>query len=424
MNVLITGSGGRECAIAWKLKQSTKVDKIYIIPGNAGTALFGENLNVSASDFDNIKNVVIQNNIDMIIAGSEDMLVNGLHDYFLNDDLLKGVRFVGPCRNGAILEGSKDYAKEFMTRHSVPTAKYKSFTKENIEEGYLFLESLKPPYVLKADGLAAGKGVVICNDPDQAKKELGDMLYRGKFGKASDKVVVEEYLKGIELSVFVATDGNTYKILPEAKDYKRVGEGDKGLNTGGMGAISPVGFADKIFMKKVEDKIIIPTIEGLKKDGIKYQGFLFIGLMNVNGEPYVIEYNVRLGDPETEVVIPRIKSDIFELFDGIATGTLSEKEIEIDQRYATTVMLVSGGYPGNFEKGKVITGLDQVNDSILFHAGTRFEVGNYYNNGGRVIAITSMGSDMNEALKISYKNAELINFDNKYFRRDIGFDLR
>ncbi len=423
MNILILGSGGRECAFAWKFAQSPKTEKLFIAPGNAGTEKYGINLPINVNDFDAIKDIVLDNRINMVIVGPEDPLVNGLHDYFLADDSLKEVPVIGPQKFAAQLEGSKEFAKEFMFRHNIPTAKYQSFTKESIDQGFNFLDSLKPPYVLKADGLAAGKGVLIISDLEEAKRELEEMLTHEKFGTASAKVVIEEFLDGIEMSSFVLTDGNDYVLFPNAKDYKRIGEGDKGLNTGGMGAVSPVPFANSALLKKVEDRIIKPTIEGLKKDKIPYVGFIFIGLIMVKNEPMVIEYNVRMGDPETEVVFPRIKSDFVDLFKATANKKLSEFAIEIDERSACTVMLVSGGYPENYEKRKEISGLENVKESILFHAGTIRENDKVLSSGGRVIAVTSYGPNFKEALEQSYKNIELIKFDRMNFRKDIGFDL-
>ncbi|MES2139233.1 MAG: phosphoribosylamine--glycine ligase [Bacteroidota bacterium] len=425
MNILILGSGGREHAFAWKLSQSKKLNKLFIAPGNAGTASFGANVNISTTDFEAVKKLVLENNINMVLVGPEDPLVNGIHDFFLADVQLKNIPVIGPKKDGAQLEGSKDFSKRFMIRHQIPTARYETFTKDTLNEGLKFLETLQPPYVLKADGLAGGKGVVIPTTLENAKLELAEMLGNAKFGNASSKVVIEEFLKGIELSVFVLTDGNSYKILPSAKDYKRIGEGDTGLNTGGMGAISPVPFADEAFIKKVEDRVIIPTINGLKQEGIDYKGFIFIGLMNNNGEPYVIEYNVRMGDPETEVVIPRIKSDLLDLFEGVANGDLDKKNIELDTRFATTVMLVAGGYPEEYKKGDLIIGLDLVEDSIAFQAGTTLNSElQTVTNGGRVIAITSYGDTMEDALKKSFANAQRIEYKDKYYRRDIGNDLR
>lgn len=423
MNVLILGSGGREHAFAWKLAQSSKLNKLFIAPGNAGTAEVGTNVPIAVNDFESIKKFVLENNINMVVVGPEDPLVKGIHDFFLADVALKNIPVIGPQKDGAQLEGSKEFSKLFMEKYGVPTAKYKSFTQSNLSEGHAFLESLTPPYVLKADGLAAGKGVLILTDLTEAKKELSLMIENQKFGAASSTVVIEEFLKGIELSVFVLTDGNSYKILPSAKDYKRIGEGDKGLNTGGMGAISPVPFATDDFIKKVENQVVIPTINGLKKEGINYKGFIFIGLMNDNGNPSVVEYNVRMGDPETEVVIPRIKSDLLDLFEGVANQTLHEKSFEVDTRTATTVMLVSGGYPEDYEKGKIMTGFNQMENSIAFHAGTKQEGSTIVTSGGRVLAITSFGTDIKDALSKSFANAEKINYDKKYYRKDIGFDL-
>ncbi|MFH1320007.1 MAG: phosphoribosylamine--glycine ligase [Bacteroidota bacterium] len=423
MNVLILGSGGREHTLAWKIAQSPKLNNLFIAPGNAGTATVGTNVSLSVTDFDGIKQFVLANAIEMVVVGPETPLVNGFHDYFLANELLENIPVIGPQKEGAKLEGSKEFAKRFMQRHNIPTAAYQSFTKNSLNDGLDFLETLQSPYVLKADGLAAGKGVVILNDIDSAKKELTDMLAHAKFGEASSKVVIEEYLSGIELSVFILTDGISYKIFPSAKDYKRIGEGDTGLNTGGMGAISPVRFADDEFLDKVEKKIIVPTIEGLNKDGITYKGFLYFGLMNVSGNPYVIEYNVRMGDPEAQAVIPRIRSDLLELFQGVATGTLDNMQLETDHRTVAAIVLVSGGYPGNYEKGKVISPIENTGDSIVFHAGTKNKNGSIVTSGGRVIAVTSFGTDMESALGTSYNIAEKINFEGKSYRKDIGFDL-
>ena len=423
MNVLILGSGGREHAFAWKIAQSEKLKNLFIAPGNAGTAQVGTNVEIGVNDFKAIKKLVLENHVEMVVVGPEDPLVNGIHDYFLADKQLKNIPVIGPKKDGAELEGSKEFSKKFMLRHGIPTASYQSFTNANLEEGYAFLETLKPPYVLKADGLAAGKGVLILDDLEEAKIELRNMVADAKFGVASATVVIEEFLHGIELSVFVLTDGENYKILPSAKDYKRIGEGDTGLNTGGMGAISPVPFADEAFLNKVEYQIIKPTIMGLKADGIDYKGFIFIGLMNDNGNPSVVEYNVRMGDPETEVVIPRIKSDLLDLFEGVANRTLREKTFEVDKRTATTVMLVSGGYPEAYEKGKIMTGFDTIIDAIPFHAGTKQDGSTIVTSGGRVLAITSFGADIKEALSKSFANAEKINYDKKHYRKDIGFDL-
>ena len=422
MNILIIGSGGREHAIGWKIKQSNKVNQLFFAPGNAGTSQIGINLNTSVSDFQKIKALTLQNNIDLMLIGPEVPLVEGLHDFFANDSELKSVKVVGPKKEGAQLEGSKDFAKDFMMRHNIPTARYLTVTSGNLEEGLAFLETLKPPYVLKADGLAAGKGVLIIDSLEETTNSLKVML-DGQFGDASRKVVIEEFLSGIEVSVFVITDGKSYKILPEAKDYKRIGEGDTGLNTGGMGAISPVSFADAEFMGKVEKRIIQPTISGLQKDNIEYCGFVFFGLISVNKEPFVIEYNARMGDPETEAVMLRIKSDFVDLLEGAATGTLENKTIEIDERSAVAVMLVSGGYPGNYENGKVISGIESVTNSIVFHAGTKAENNNIVTAGGRVVAVSSYGADMKNALETSYENAKIIQFDKKYYRKDLGFDL-
>ncbi len=423
MNVLILGSGGREHTLAWKIAQSNLLTQLFIAPGNAGTMQFGTNVNVNPTNFEAVKLTVLQNNIKLVIVGPEDPLVKGIHDFFLNDDQLKSIAVIGPQKYAAQLEGSKEFAKEFMYRHNIPTAAYKSFTNHNLEEGYQFLETLSPPYVLKADGLAGGKGVLILNDLQEAKDELKEMLANQKFGAASSKVVIEEFLDGIELSCFVLTDGKSYINLPNAKDYKRIGEGDVGLNTGGMGAISPVPFANDVFMKKIEDIVIKPTVEGLQKDNIPYKGFIFFGIIKVGDEPKVIEYNCRMGDPETEVVIPRVKSDFLELLIATGNNELHTKTIEFKDESACTVMLVSGGYPENYEKGKVINGLDKVENSIPFHAGTTISNNNIVTNGGRVIAITSYGSDFKQALKQSYQTIEKISFENMNFRTDLGFDL-
>lgn len=422
MNILLLGSGGREHALAWKIKQSTRVKRLFVAPGNAGTGLIAKNVNISATDFAAIKDFSLKEKIDMVVVGPEDPLVKGIYDFFQNDDSLKHIPVIGPSKYGAQLEGSKDFGKQFMMRHDIPTARYKSFSADELDQGYAFLSELNPPYVLKADGLAAGKGVVILDDLDLAKNELKAM-FDGRFGDAGSRVVIEEFLSGIECSVFVMTDGDSYKILPVAKDYKRIGEGDTGANTGGMGAVSPVSFADADFMEKVEQRIIIPTVEGLKKDNIDYKGFIFIGLIAVDGEPMVIEYNARLGDPETEVVMLRIKSDFVDLLEGVAKQTLREKVIEIDTRYATTVMLVSGGYPGDYEKAKPIAGLESISGSIVFHAGTTFVNGAVVTSGGRVLAISSYGETKDEALSKSFKNATIVSFAGKNYRKDIGFDL-
>ncbi len=423
MTVLLLGSGGREHAFAWKMIQSPLCDKLFVAPGNAGTATIATNINISPTDFDLIKTFVIQEKIELVVVGPEDPLVKGIFDFFKNDAELKHIPVIGPSKLGAQLEGSKEFAKEFLIKHNIPTAAYDSFTAETTEKGCDFLETLCPPYVLKADGLAAGKGVLIIQDLAEAKKELRNMLVHQKFGAASSKVVIEEFLDGIELSCFVLTDGKSYKILPTAKDYKRIGEGDTGLNTGGMGAVSPVPYVDAVLMEKIETRIVKPTIEGFQKDGIEYKGFVFIGLINVKGEPIVIEYNVRMGDPETEVVIPRMKTDLVKLFLAVANKELEKFTLEIDERSVTTIMVVSGGYPEDFEKGKVISGLSTIEDSIVFHAGTKFDNGNVVTNGGRILAVTSYGNNFREAIKKSYQNIEKLHFDKMYFRKDIGNDL-
>ena len=423
MTILLLGSGGREHALAWKMLQSNKCSKLFVAPGNAGTSQIAKNVSLNILDFEAIKTFVLEEKVEMIVVGPEDPLVHGIYDFFKNDAHLKDIPVIGPSKIGAQLEGSKEFAKEFLIKHRIPTAAYDSFTKETVEKGCKFLETLQPPFVLKADGLAAGKGVLIIQDLEEAKTELRNMLVHSKFGAASEKVVIEEFLDGIELSCFVLTDGKNYKILPTAKDYKRIGEGDIGLNTGGMGAISPVPFADAILLEKIETRIVKPTIAGLQSDGIEYKGFVFIGLIVVKGEPIVIEYNVRMGDPETEVVIPRLKSDLVELFQAVGNQKLDEVFLEIDERSATTIMIVSGGYPEDYEKGFEILGIENISDSIVFHAGTKLENGKVLTNGGRVIAITSFGESFQEAIKKSYQNIDKLHFDKMYFRKDIGFDL-
>ncbi len=425
MNILILGSGGREHAFAWKVAQSSRVKNIFIAPGNAGTRNVGTNIPVDLDDFNNIKMIVVENEIDMVIVGPEAPLVQGICDFFMYDPVLRDIYVIGPSKEGSMLEGSKKFAKEFMAKYNIPTASYSSFDETNLDEGYSFIDNLKAPYVLKADGLAAGKGVLILNDPDEAKSELKSMIMDEKFGNASKNVVIEEFLAGIELSVFVLTDGKDYVVLPEAKDYKRIGEVDTGLNTGGMGSVSPVPFADTDFMQKVENQIIIPTINGLKSENVDYKGFIFFGLINVDNNPYVIEYNCRMGDPEAESVIPRISTDLVELFEATAKGELNGCELETDPRTAAAIMIVSGGYPEHYEKGKVITGLENVNNCIVFHAGTATDIENnsIKTSGGRVIAVTSFGSNMKDALENAYANVDMIDFDGKYVRRDIGFDL-
>ena len=423
MIILLLGSGGREHALAFKILQSSKCSKLFVAPGNAGTASIATNISIAVTDFNAIKSIVLKEKIEMVVVGPEDPLVLGIFDFFKNDSELMHIPVIGPSKAGAQLEGSKEFAKQFMVKHKIPTAAYESFTAATVEKGCEFLETLQSPYVLKADGLAAGKGVLILNDLEEAKIELRNMLVHAKFGNASAKVVIEEFLDGIELSCFVLTDGQHFKVLPTAKDYKRIGEGDTGLNTGGMGAVSPVPFADIVLLEKIKTRIVKPTVEGLQKDGIEYIGFVFIGLIIVKGEPIVIEYNVRMGDPETEVVVPRIKSDLVELFQAVADGKLNEVSLEIDERSATTVMIVSGGYPEEYEKGKEILGLDKVEGSLVFHAGTKLENGKVVTNGGRVLAVTSFGNDFQEAIKKSYQNIDKLHFDKMYFRKDIGFDL-
>ena len=423
MTILLLGSGGREHAFAWKMLQSPLCTQLFVAPGNAGTESIAKNVNLKITDFDAIKAFALSEKVEMVVVGPEDPLVKGIFDFFQNDTDLKHIPVIGPSKRGAQLEGSKEFAKEFLVKHNIPTAGYDSFTKETVDAGCAFLETLQPPYVLKADGLAAGKGVLIIQELAEAKEELRNMLVHSKFGEASSKVVIEEFLDGIELSCFVLTDGKNYKILPTAKDYKRIGEGDTGLNTGGMGAVSPVPFADAILLEKIENRIVKPTIDGLQKDGIQYKGFVFIGLINVKGEPIVIEYNVRMGDPETEVVIPRLKSDLVELFLAVANEKLDEKTLEIDSQSAATIMIVSGGYPEEYVNGKVISGIETVTDSIVFHAGTKVDNGQIISNGGRVLAVTSLGTNFEEAIKKSYQNIDKLHFDTMYFRKDIGFDL-
>lgn len=423
MTILLLGSGGREHALAWKMLQSSKCESLFVAPGNAGTAQIATNVDVDILDFQSIKTFVLNNNVNMVVVGPEDPLVHGIFDFFKNDAQLQAIPVIGPSKTGAQLEGSKEFAKQFLVKNNIPTAAYDSFTSETVEQGCAFLETLQAPYVLKADGLAAGKGVLILQDLEEAKTELRNMLVHAKFGQASSKVVIEEFLDGIELSCFVLTDGKNYKILPTAKDYKRIGEGDTGLNTGGMGAVSPVPFADQILLDKIESRIVKPTVEGLQKDNIEYKGFIFIGLINVKGEPIVIEYNVRMGDPETEVVIPRLKSDLVEMFNAVAEEKLDEFVLEVDPRSATTIMVVSGGYPEDYEKGKIITGIESITDSIVFHAGTKTANGSIVSNGGRVLAVTSYGDNFKDAIKKSYQNIDKLHFDKMYFRKDIGFDL-
>ncbi len=433
MKILLLGAGGREHAFAWKLSQSPLCEKLFIAPGNAGTSQHGENVAISVNDFDVIEKFVLENKIELVVVGPEDPLVNGIYDYFQAKDELKNIPVIGPSKAGAQLEGSKAFAKQFMVRHNIPTAAYGEFTIENLEDGFDFIDEQTPPIVLKADGLAAGKGVLIINEHGEAKDNLREMIEQNKFGKASAKVVIEEFLKGIEFSVFVLTDGVNYKILPNAKDYKRIGEGDTGLNTGGMGCISPVPFVDAVLMKKVEERVIIPTIEGLKKDNIIYKGFIYIGFMNVNGEPYVIEYNCRMGDPETEIVLPRIKNDLVKLLAAVGSGSLQEMQIEIDERACATVIVASGGYPEDYEKGKEITGIQrqetvagssEYNETIIFHAGTKDDGDKILTNGGRVLAVSSYGKDIHEAVAKSNAAIEKINFEGKYYRKDIGYEFR
>ncbi len=423
MTILLLGSGGREHALAWKMLQSSQCSKLFVAPGNAGTASIATNININPNDFTAVKNLVLSENIEMVVVGPEDPLVNGVYDFFKNDAQLQHIPVIGPSKHGAQLEGSKEFAKEFLVKHNIPTARYQSFTKDTVEAGCEFLTTLTAPYVLKADGLAAGKGVLILNDLAEAQQELRNMLVDAKFGDASSKVVIEEFLDGIELSCFVLTDGKSYKILPTAKDYKRIGEGDTGLNTGGMGAVSPVPFADAEFLQKIEERIVKPTINGFQQDNIDYKGFVFIGLIKVGNDPFVIEYNVRMGDPETEVVMPRLQSDLVEIFRAMANQTLDQVAFEIDPRSATTIMVVSGGYPEDYEKGKVISGLENVEGSMVFHAGTTLKDDQVVTNGGRVIAVTSYGDNFKEAIAKSYANIKKITFDKMYYRKDIGFDL-
>ncbi|MCH2223392.1 MAG: phosphoribosylamine--glycine ligase [Crocinitomicaceae bacterium] len=423
MRVLLLGSGGREHALAWKIAQSSILEELFIAPGNAGTKQHGTNVDLSPSKFKDVKAFVLENNIDIVVVGPEGPLVEGITDFFEADSELSKVGVIGPNKEAAQLEGSKDFAKKFMARHKIPTAKYGTFTKDTLEAGYAFLESMKAPYVLKADGLAGGKGVLILDNLEEAKAELKNMLADAKFGDASSRVVIEQFLDGVELSCFVITDGDSYKKLPEAKDYKRIGEGDTGLNTGGMGAVSPVPFANPTFLDKIENQIIIPTVKGLRSEGIKYKGFIFFGIINVKNEPYVIEYNCRMGDPETEVVIPRLKSDILDLFEGVATNTLSERDVQFEERSAATIMMVSGGYPEKYAQGKQIFGLNTITDSLVFHAGTKSDGPAILSAGGRVLAATSFGKDLETALKRSYDSVGKIEFDGAFFRRDIGQDV-
>ena len=423
MRVLLLGSGGREHALAWKMAKSSQLDALFIAPGNAGTKTVGTNVSMSITDFPTIKKFVLENKINMVVVGPEDPLVAGIYDFFVADAELKNVPVIGPSQEAAQLEGSKDFAKKFMVRHQIPTAKYATFTKDTLEKGYAFLESMKPPYVLKADGLAAGKGVLILDNLKEAKTELKAMLADAKFGDASSSVVIEQFLKGIEMSAFVISDGDSFKVLPEAKDYKRIGDGDKGLNTGGMGAVSPVPFADAGFKDKILNQIIVPTVKGLKAEGLVYKGFIFFGIINVKGDPFVIEYNCRLGDPETEVIIPRLKSDLLDLFEGVATNTLSERDVQFEDRSAATIMMVSGGYPEEYQTGKVIYGLNGISESLVFHAGTSSDGPAVLSAGGRVIAVTSFGRNTENAVRRSYETIEKIEFEGAYFRKDIGQDL-